>query len=85
MTDGRGYGLFTTTSVKAGDLLLCEKAFAYLGGSTETMLDEAQLVLLIVQKLRQNPSPETNIGHLDCKTESPIITRRRDGSTLVNL
>ncbi|KAF6794275.1 TPR domain-containing protein [Colletotrichum musicola] len=26
---GRGNGLFTTRAVKAGDLLLCEKAFAY--------------------------------------------------------
>lgn len=26
---GRGFGLFTTDHVKAGDLLLCEKAFSY--------------------------------------------------------
>lgn len=32
---GRGRGLFTTKAVKAGELLLCEKAFAhcYVGGS----------------------------------------------------
>ncbi|RDW63192.1 TPR domain protein [Aspergillus mulundensis] len=29
MTKSRGRGLFTTDAVKAGDLLLCEKAFAY--------------------------------------------------------
>ncbi|CBF71545.1 hypothetical protein AN6829.2 [Aspergillus nidulans FGSC A4] len=29
MTDSRGRGLFTTAAVKAGDLLLCEKAFAH--------------------------------------------------------
>ncbi|KAL4746119.1 hypothetical protein BDW72DRAFT_210749 [Aspergillus terricola var. indicus] len=29
MTDSRGRGLFTTTAVKAGDLLFCEKAFAH--------------------------------------------------------
>ncbi len=28
---GRGRGLFTTRAVKAGELLLCEKAFAYCG------------------------------------------------------
>jgi hypothetical protein len=28
---GRGMGLFTTRAVKAGELLLCEKAFAYCG------------------------------------------------------
>lgn len=29
LTESRGRGLFTTQAVKAGDLLLCEKAFAY--------------------------------------------------------
>jgi hypothetical protein len=34
---GRGRGLFTTRPVKAGELLLCEKAFAYCGADdTET-------------------------------------------------
>lgn len=28
-TESRGRGLFTTQAVRAGDLLLCEKAFAY--------------------------------------------------------
>lgn len=28
-SEGRGLGLFTTNEVKAGDLLLCEKAFSY--------------------------------------------------------
>lgn len=43
---GRGKGLFTTKQVKAGDLLLCEKAFAYsyagddspIGRSNQTIL-----------------------------------------------
>lgn len=29
-TESRGRGLFTTMAVQAGDLLLCEKAFAYV-------------------------------------------------------
>jgi hypothetical protein len=29
---GRGRGLFTTRAVRAGELLLCEKAFVYCGG-----------------------------------------------------
>ncbi len=35
---GRGRGLFTTTAVEAGELLLCEKAFAhcYAGSSDES-------------------------------------------------
>jgi len=40
-TDSRGRGVFTTTAVKAGDLLLCEKAFAYTF-ATSTKSDQEQ-------------------------------------------
>lgn len=83
-TDGRGHSLFTTASMKAGDLLLCEKAFTYLCGDTEN-IPEAELVSMIIRKLRKNPSPETNIDHLDCKTRSPIIKRLPGGSIIVDL
>jgi hypothetical protein len=38
VSSGCGRGLFTTKAVKAGELLLCEKAFAYCyaGGSEES-------------------------------------------------
>ncbi|KAE8152342.1 hypothetical protein BDV25DRAFT_137917 [Aspergillus avenaceus] len=35
----RGRGLFTTKDVKAGDLLLCEKAFAYASADAEVLED----------------------------------------------
>ncbi|TGO08030.1 hypothetical protein BTUL_0230g00120 [Botrytis tulipae] len=45
---GRGQGLFTTRAVKAGEMLLCEKAFAhcYAGASTDSNV-HAKTTLLI--------------------------------------
>jgi hypothetical protein len=85
MAGGRGHVLFATAPVKAGDLLLCEKAFVYLCGGAENMPDGADLVSMIIQKLRQNPSLETNIDHLDRKTGSSIIKKLSDGSINVDL
>jgi tetratricopeptide (TPR) repeat protein len=85
MTNGRCHGLFTTASVKAGDHFLCEMAFAYLCSGAENIQDEADLVSMIVQKIRQNPSLETQIAHLNCKTCEPIIKKLSDGSFIVNL
>ena len=49
-SDGKGRGLFATRDVKAGELLLCEKAFALVHGFTDAKnghggidLDEDQL------------------------------------------
>lgn len=71
-TQTRGRGLFTTEAVKAGDLLLCEKAFAHAfhdedkpGDLTLLMSQDTnritlgthgQLIELIAQKLHKNPS-----------------------------
>ena len=71
-TESKGRGLFVTKDVKAGDLLLCEKAFshAHIGEGTSTgvsllinpetnqgfMGAQADLIKLIVQKLYCNPS-----------------------------
>jgi len=71
-TQKRGRGLFTTEAVKAGDLLLCEKAFAHAfhdeekpGPLTLLMTPDAnritlgtggELIELIAQKLHRNPS-----------------------------
>lgn len=45
----RGRGLFTTKAVKAGELLLCEKAFAhcYAGSSEESSKDGSKINLLV--------------------------------------
>ena len=70
-TEHKGRGLFLTSHVKAGDLLLCEKAFShaytdaanpevYMPHNLETkqysMGLQAALVESIVQKLFHNPS-----------------------------
>jgi hypothetical protein len=53
---GRGRGLFTTKSVKAGELLSCEKAFAhcYADNPEEHSLED-DLITAIVQNLRRSP------------------------------
>jgi hypothetical protein len=71
-TESHGRGLFTTEAVKAGDLLLCEKAFAHAfhdekGSGDLTLLmspdtnkmilgTQVQLIGMIAQKLYRNPS-----------------------------
>lgn len=68
---GRGRGLFTTKSVAAGEILLCEKAFAYsvcnyhdnelhpflINPHTQTAMlgCHAKLVADVVQKIYHNP------------------------------
>ncbi|KAJ5682575.1 hypothetical protein N7462_005740 [Penicillium macrosclerotiorum] len=71
-TESHGRGLFTAEAVKAGDLLLCEKAFAYafhdekgsgdltllMSSDTNQMIlgTQGQLIGMIAQKLYRNPS-----------------------------
>jgi hypothetical protein len=71
-TKGKGRGLFTTKPVKAGGLILCEKAFSYVDGKNNSnasltllmnietnkgfMGGQADLIRLITQKLYKNPS-----------------------------
>ncbi len=70
-TESKGRGLFVTEAVKAGDLLLCEKAFSHafaneaspstnLLMNTETnrafMGTQADLIRIVVHKLHRNPS-----------------------------
>ncbi|TEA16759.1 Serine/threonine-protein phosphatase 5 [Colletotrichum sidae] len=44
---GRGNGLFTTKAVKAGDLLLCEKAFAYSYADEEDAVSRQKIKILM--------------------------------------
>lgn len=55
----RGRGLFTTAAVKAGDLLLCEKAFAY--GYFDEKHHGGEMSLLI--------NPVTNVMTVGKQTE----------------
>jgi len=54
-TEGKGRGLFVTKAVKAGDLLLCEKAFSH-AYTTESDEGNSKVTLLI--------NPETNKGFM---------------------
>ncbi|KAK2752056.1 TPR domain-containing protein [Colletotrichum kahawae] len=44
---GRGNGLFTTKPVKAGDLLLCEKAFAYCYADEDDPMGQKNIKVLV--------------------------------------
>lgn len=71
-TQSHGRGLFTTEVVKAGDLILCEKAFAHAFHDEDASKDlrlplnvdmdkatigtQGELIELIAQKLYKNPS-----------------------------
>ncbi|KAI0903186.1 hypothetical protein F4823DRAFT_629616 [Ustulina deusta] len=46
-SNGRGSGLFVTKPVKAGDLLLCEKAFAYCYADKDDLIGRKNMSLLI--------------------------------------
>jgi hypothetical protein len=63
---GRGWGLFTTKPVKAGDLVLCEKAFAHCYADTnkENSTKSSKISLLI--------NIHTNRIHIG--TQSDLIT-----------
>ena len=44
---GRGKGLFTTQPVKAGELLLCEKAFAYCYAGDDSSIRRSNTTILM--------------------------------------
>ncbi|KAI1766063.1 hypothetical protein GGR53DRAFT_529160 [Hypoxylon sp. FL1150] len=46
-SSGRGKGLFTTKPVRAGDLLLCEKAFAYSYAGDDSPIGRDNMTLLM--------------------------------------
>ena len=98
----RGRGLFTTKGVKAGDLLLCEKAFAYafrdprvvehkdltvltnVVAGVMTMGAQADLIVMIVRKLHQNPSLIPTFTDLHRGSFEPVVTTDADGAPLVD-
>lgn len=95
----RGRGLFTTEAVKAGDLLLCEKAFAHafsedgkndvtllvnVETDSMTMGAQAELLRLIVQKLYRNPSLASIINDLHHGSYKPVGVSEIDGGPVVD-
>lgn len=62
---GRGRGLFTTKAVKAGDLVLCEKAFAHCYASTEENSANSSKISLLLNM---------HTNHMSIGTQSDLIT-----------
>lgn len=99
-SESRGRGLFTTQAVKAGDLLLCEKAFeiAYADESTKFISlvynpetgvkefcgTEATLVTKLAQKLRRNPSLAQSFTALHDGTDDAATFFYVDGGLVVD-
>ncbi len=88
---GRGCGLFTTKPVKAGELLLCEKAFAYCYPKEnsiylyQTAKDmESALVKAILQKLLQNPSYAAQFTTLHHGSYRAVNMNQIDGKPIID-
>ncbi|KAF2823717.1 hypothetical protein CC86DRAFT_354942 [Ophiobolus disseminans] len=99
---GKGRGMFVTSAVKAGDLLLCEKAFSHAyvsedgaGNSKTTILmhvetekgfmgGQADLITLIVQKLRRNPSLAPAFLALHHGAYEPAKESTVDGTPIID-
>ncbi|KAF6798893.1 tpr domain protein [Colletotrichum sojae] len=59
---GRGNGLFTTKAVKAGDLLLCEKAFAYCYAAEDDPVGRRNIkILMSVDSNRASMGGQANL------------------------
>lgn len=96
---GRGQGLFTTKPVSAGDLLICEKAFAYSHvGEDEDSINllmnletkrmsvggQARLLPQIVQKLYHNPGMSRAFLDLHHGHHQPVTVSESDGAPVVD-
>lgn len=96
-SNGHGRGLFTMNDVTAGELLLCEKAFAYCSSKDSRMSvllnthtnqgtvgTQADLITAIAQKMFRNPSLTpvfTSLYHGDYK---PVDEAKVDGTPIVD-
>ncbi|SPO04658.1 related to TPR domain protein [Cephalotrichum gorgonifer] len=97
---GKGRGLFTTRAVSAGDLLLCEKAFAYVfsgedgAGHTSVLIKEtaqrvitggyAHLITQIVQKMLHDPDASREFRDLYSGDYAPAPPSKVDGLPVVD-
>ncbi|KAI2900058.1 hypothetical protein CBS63078_7047 [Aspergillus niger] len=95
-----GRGLFTTQAVRAGDLLICEKAFAHAfhddGDNTNVSIlvyadtnsmkvgTQAELNSLIARKLQKNPSLIPAFNDLYHGSYTPVGVSEVDGSPVVD-
>lgn len=98
-TGAKGRGIFTTKAVKAGDLLLCEKAYCYSFGRADgkdltilyqydidrvSMGKHANLIKCIVQKLYRNPSTASNVLKLYHGAYEKVDVRTVDEQPVVD-
>ncbi|KAJ5811052.1 hypothetical protein N7447_010568 [Penicillium robsamsonii] len=99
-TQSHGRGLFTTEAVKAGDLLLCEKAFSHAFHDEDTSQDlrllldvdmnkamigtQSELIELIAQKLHKNPSLIPDFVDLHHGTYKSVDVLEVDGIPVVD-
>ena len=94
---GRGRGLFAKKDVIAGDLLLCEKAFAYCSSKHSkmsvlmniqtnrgTMGTQADLITAIVQKIFWNPSLRPVLTSLHHGDYTPVDEAEVDGMPIID-
>lgn len=100
-SETRGRGLFTKKAVKAGDLLFCEKAFAYVFldgedarqahaisvnlGASMMAIIQSELIQLVVQKLYKNPSLTSTFTDLFHASFKSVDVREVDGSPIVDM
>ncbi|RSL93841.1 hypothetical protein CDV31_014539 [Fusarium ambrosium] len=96
---GRGQGIFTTKAVSAGELLICEKAFAYshvnedddsvnlmLNMETDKMIVGGQAILLpqIIQKLFHNPEMSRGFFDLHHGDYQSVTVTECDGAPVID-
>lgn len=97
---GRGRGLFTTTPVSAGQLLVCEKAFAYRYAADDAPADtrvlvnmttkritvggQAHLLTQVVQKLYHDPQLLPVFVDLYSGSYEPASVFESDGLPVVD-
>lgn len=98
-TPSKGRGLYVTRAVKAGDLLLCEKAFCHSSEGKDgsnisltfqsdigrpTMSTQGSLIRDVAQKLLRNPSTASEFTSLHHGSYEPVSTRTVDGQPVVD-
>lgn len=96
---GRGRGLFTVKAVQAGDLLLCEKAFAYhqcdlSPGRCSILMDleskrcsaggQVEILTQIIQNLYHNPEYSRSFLDLHRGDYKPVSRDHADGHPIVD-
>ncbi|CZR64819.1 uncharacterized protein PAC_14718 [Phialocephala subalpina] len=79
---GKDLGVFTTAPVKAGDLLFCEKAFAYCFADS-ALNTQRGLLGVIVKTLSSNPELTPQIASLYHDSHTPRVDA--NGKPTINL